>query len=59
MVVHRPREEVFGFLADLETWSRWQPGLWESEQTSRGSMDVGTTFRLALDVSSQRLEKLP
>jgi carbon monoxide dehydrogenase subunit G len=58
VVVHRPREEVFGYLTDLETWSRWQPGLWESEQTSRGSMDVGTTFRLALDVSSQRIEVL-
>jgi hypothetical protein len=58
VVVHRPREEVFGYLADLDTWSRWQPGLWESEQISRGSMDVGTTFLQALDVSGQRIEVL-
>jgi len=58
VVVHRPRKEVFGFLADLESWSRWQPDLRESEQTSRGSMAVGTTFRQALDVSGQRMEVL-
>jgi uncharacterized protein YndB with AHSA1/START domain len=56
VVIRRPPEEVFAFLADLQNWSRWQPELRESEQTSRGPIDVGTTFRQALDVGGQRIE---
>jgi len=56
VVVHCPRKEVFGLLVDFESWSRWQPNLRQSEQGSRGSMDVYTTFRQVLDVSGQRME---
>jgi hypothetical protein len=56
VVIQRPLEEVFAFLADLENWSVWRPDLRESEQTSRGPLDVGTTFRQALDVGGQRME---
>jgi uncharacterized protein YndB with AHSA1/START domain len=56
VVIDRPLEEVFAFLTDLENWSLWQPDLRESEQTSRGPMDVGTTFRQALDVGGRRIE---
>jgi uncharacterized protein YndB with AHSA1/START domain len=58
VVIRRPPKEVFAFLADLENWSQWQPDLRENAQTSRGQMDVGTTFRQALDAGGQRIELL-
>ena len=58
VVIDRPPGEVFAFLSDLENWSRWQPDLLESEQTSRGPMEVGTSFRQTLDVGGQRVELL-
>ncbi len=59
MEIHRPIEEVFAFLADTENWTRLQPALRESEQeTSRGLMRVGDTFRQTLDVPGQRVELL-
>ncbi len=57
-MIDRPPGEVFTFLADLENWSRWQPDLLESKQTSRGPMEVGTTFWQTLDVGGQRVELL-
>ena len=58
VVIHRPLEEVFAFLADFENWLRWQPAFRESEQTSSGSMDVGATFRQALDIQGRRINLL-
>jgi len=58
VVIHRPLEEVFAFLADFENWSQWQPDFWESEQTSRGPVDVGTTFHQSLDIQGRRIELL-
>ena len=58
VVIDRPPGEVFAFLSDLENWSRWQPDLLESKQTSRGPMEVGTTFWQTLDVGGQRFELL-
>ena len=55
VVIDRPPGEVFAFLADLENWWRWQPDLLESEQTSRGPMGVGTTFRQTLDAGGRRI----
>ena len=54
-MIDRPPGEVFAFLADLESWWRWQPYLLESEQTSRGPVDVGTTFRQPPDLGGQRI----
>jgi hypothetical protein len=56
VVRSRPLEGVFAFLADFENWSQWQPDLRESEQTSRGPMDVGTTFLQVLEVGGQRIK---
>ncbi len=58
MVIDRPPGEVFASLSDLENWSRWWPDLLESEQTSRGPMEVGTLFRQTLQVGGQRVELL-
>ena len=58
VVIERPLEEVFGFLADLRNWSLWQPDLRVSEQISGGSMEAGATFQQALDIKGRRVELL-
>jgi uncharacterized protein YndB with AHSA1/START domain len=57
--VHRPVEEVFAFLTDIENWVLLQPALRESErETSRGPMKVGDMFRQTLDIPGQHIELL-
>lgn len=46
MVIRRPSEEVFAFVADLENWAQWQPNF-SYEQDTRGSVEVGNAFRRA------------
>jgi uncharacterized protein YndB with AHSA1/START domain len=58
VVIRRPPKELFAFLVNLASWSQWQPDLRKNEQTSHGPMDVGTTFRQALDAGGQRIELL-
>lgn len=43
--IHRPREEVFAFLADFENVPRWNPAIEATRKTSPGAVGVGTTYR--------------
>jgi uncharacterized membrane protein len=45
VVIDRPVEEVFAFATDPNNDSLWQSTTLETEQTSEGAVDVGTTFR--------------
>lgn len=45
VVIERPREEVFAFLADLENVPRWNPAIEVTWKTSPASVGVGTTYR--------------
>ncbi len=45
VVIERPVEEVFAFTTDPKNESLWQSTSLETEQTSEGEVDVGTTFR--------------
>ena len=56
--IHRPVEEVFAFLADVENWRRLQSVPGEIEPASRGPMKVGAPFRQTLEISGQRIELL-
>jgi hypothetical protein len=58
VVVRRPSEEAFAFVADLENWARWQPDSRTSELDTRGSVEVGNAFRQGLAVQGQRIELL-
>jgi hypothetical protein len=40
-----PVEKAFAFTTDAGSWSRWQTIIQEAEQTSKGPVSVGTTFR--------------
>ena len=45
VVIERPIEEVFAFVTDPNNDSLWQSRTLETEQTSEGEVDVGTTWR--------------
>jgi hypothetical protein len=43
--IKRPLEKVFAYTTDAKNWSKWQSFIPQAEQTSQGSMNVGTTFK--------------
>jgi len=40
-----PVEKAFAFTIGAASWSKWRPMLPEAEQTSKGQVGVGTTFK--------------
>ena len=44
VVIDRPIEEVFAFVADVENADRWVNGVTEPRRTSEGEFGVGATF---------------
>jgi len=42
--IKRPVDKVFAYTTDVKSWPKWQP-FPETEQTSQGSMGVGTTTK--------------
>ena len=45
IVIHRPVEDVFDFVADERNEPRYNPQMRRAEQTSAGPIGVGTTFQ--------------
>jgi uncharacterized membrane protein len=45
VVIKRPVDKVFAYTIDAKSWPKWQSTVPESEQTSQGSVRVGTTFK--------------
>ena len=45
IVINRPCEEVFAFLANPENETQWQAELVDSKFTSNGAVGIGTTGR--------------
>ena len=56
VVINRPVDEVFAYMADVRNWSQWNSGMLEGEQTSEGPMGVGTTFRGVNQFMGRRME---
>ena len=48
-------EAVFAFVADLDNLTTWQPGVLSAQQTSPGSVGVGTTARVLRELMGQRV----
>ncbi|MGZ3639444.1 MAG: SRPBCC family protein, partial [Ktedonobacterales bacterium] len=51
IIIHRPVDEVFDFVADERNEPRFNPQMRWAEQTSAGPIGVGTTFRA--EITSQ------
>jgi uncharacterized protein YndB with AHSA1/START domain len=43
--IKRSVDKVFAYTTDAKTWPKWQSAIPEAEQTSQGSVRVGTTFK--------------
>lgn len=44
ILIDRPAADVFAFVTDLDTWSRWQSGLVEVKKTSPDPLAAGSTY---------------
>jgi uncharacterized protein YndB with AHSA1/START domain len=56
VVIERSVEAVFAFTTDPNNESLWQSTSLETEQTSEGEVDVGTTFRNTSKFLGRRIE---
>ncbi len=56
VVINRPIEEVFAFVADIEKSPQWMSELVEAKQTSEGPVGVGTTFSAVATPLGRRAE---
>ncbi len=56
VVINRPVDEVFEFLANSENDPQWQSGAQEVMKTSEGPIGVGTTFTTVSRLLGRRLE---
>jgi uncharacterized protein YndB with AHSA1/START domain len=56
VIIQRPVEEVFAFLADFENLPKWNDAIVETTKTSPGPVAVGTTYRQIRSVPSRSEE---
>jgi hypothetical protein len=56
IVIDRPVEEVFAFVADRSNLPRWSSVIKESRRTSASSSEVGTTYRMVGSLMGRRVE---
>jgi uncharacterized protein YndB with AHSA1/START domain len=57
VVIGRPIEEVFGFLADFENVPRWNYAIVETRKVSQGPVGVGTIYQQVRSVPSRSEER--
>jgi carbon monoxide dehydrogenase subunit G len=58
VVIRRPIEEVFGFLAQFENVPKWNYAIVETRKISEGPVGVGTTYHQVRSVPSRSEERL-
>ena len=46
ILIHRPIQEVFDFVGDLQNGPQWQSALLEAKPTTEGELGVGRNLRL-------------
>lgn len=56
LVIDRPVDEVFAFVANVEDNAQWQSGVLEVRKTSQGPLGVGTTGIEVRKVMGRRIE---
>jgi len=55
IVMNRPVEEVFDFVADERNEPRYNPRMRDAEQISEGPIDLGTRFRTELETMGRTM----
>ena len=43
--IKRPADKVFAYTTEAKSWPKWQSTFPDAEQTSQGSVGIGTTFK--------------
>jgi carbon monoxide dehydrogenase subunit G len=56
ITINRPIEEVFAYLSDIERQAEWVSTLSESQKTTSGPTEAGTTYRQVVKVLGRRVE---
>lgn len=56
IVINRPLDEVFAYLAGEENNVNWRSGMVDVQRTSEGPVGVGTTYRIVNHVMGRRME---
>ncbi|HZD71637.1 MAG TPA: SRPBCC family protein [Actinomycetes bacterium] len=56
VIIQRPVEEVFAFLADFENLPKWNYAIMKTTKASPGPVGVGTTYRQTRSVPSRSQE---
>jgi uncharacterized protein YndB with AHSA1/START domain len=57
VMIRRPIEEVFGFLADFENIPKWNYAIVETHKVSEGPVGVGTIYRQVRSAPSRSQER--
>ena len=56
VLINRPVEEVFGIIANPEKLSLWAGAVKESKLTSEGTVGVGSTSTVVIELLGRRIE---
>jgi hypothetical protein len=56
VIIQRPSEEVFAYLANFENNPKWQSGMQEATFTSEGPLRVGSTYAQVAKFLGRRIE---
>ncbi len=56
-VINRPVEEIFDYISNPENGPKWQSGVLEAEQTSKGPSSVGATIREVRKFMGRRIDQ--
>lgn len=56
VVINRPVEEVFAFVANPQHDEQWESDISDVQQTSEGPIGVGSTYRGVIHFLGQRIE---
>jgi uncharacterized protein YndB with AHSA1/START domain len=57
VLIRRPIEEVFGFLADFENVPKWNYAIVQTRKASQGPVGVGTIYQQVRSVPSRSEER--
>jgi uncharacterized protein YndB with AHSA1/START domain len=56
VIINRSADEVFEYLSDGESFSKWATEIVESEKTSDGPVGVGTTYKHVAQMLGRKVE---
>lgn len=58
VVINRPSEKIFAYLANLENDIKWRSEWVEAKNTSEGSLGLGATFPLVSELRGRRMRTI-